>query len=1248
MNKINTRKALNPAYRKHKPIRKEVNNFVTHLKECLVTIKISDQNNESEEHIKDPIKKFLQSTFYQNHLVNTKDRIDLAIYSGENAKSDVAVIIEAKRPSNKSEFLTTESLNRKALQELVLYYLRERIDCGNNNIKHLIATNGYEWFLFKADDFYKYFYSNKALVKEYEAFKSGLKDSSKNELFYNDIAKKYIAEIEDKLPFVYLNFYKSDFDKFSDAHLNTLFKIFSNVHILGHSFGNDSNQLNQAFYHELLHIIGLEEIKEKGKKVINRKTESERDYASLLENTIFTLEDRDYLHNVKTITGDDKAFEIGLELCLTWINRILFLKLLESQLSTYHKGAKEYRFLNSDFIDGFDELNNLFFSALAKKTEERHPKFKDKYKFIPYLNSSLFERNELESETFEISALNDDKIEVYSGTVLKDAKGKRFKGKLNTLDYLFKFLDAFDFATDGTEGISDENETKSLINASVLGLIFEKINGYKEGSFYTPAFITMYMCKETLRKAVVKKFKEQENSEIDNFDDLKAYCHRYFKAEDTARFNAIVNSLKICDPAVGSGHFLVSALNEIIAIKNELGILVDAKGIPLRCDLYIENDELYITDSQGLLFEYNPKDVESVRIQHTLFTEKQTIIENCLFGVDINSNSVKICRLRLWIELLKNAYYTKENELQTLPNIDINIKSGNSLISRFDLTDDLKDAFKGKEVNYSFKDYKAAVEQYKNTNDKQVKRDVLNIINEVKNNFKSSIDKKFANKLINVQKEYNLKEQQLNNLKQFNETITKAEKEKLKELKLAVEKALKEKEEIVNNAIYHNAFEWRFEFPEVLDEEGNYIGFDAVIGNPPYVQLQSLGKIGKDYGTMNFETYTSSGDLYALFYEQGNNVLRDKGLLCFITGSAWMRSNYGKPLRNYFNSKTTPLELIDLSDCEVFDSATVLTNIMLFQKGKEQIPTKALRLTRKDQKLLKELGNYFKTNYIEIEAFTDTAWIISNKELFEIKRKVEEQGVKVKDWELTINRGILTGYNEAFIIPTEIKEKLIQIDPKSSELLKPILRGRDVDRYSYDYAELWLVATFPSRNIDIEEYPAIRDYLKSFGKRLEQTGEKGSRKKTSGKWFEIQDSISYWQEFEKPKIIYPNMTKFLPFTFDNNKYYTNQKCFIITGNNLEYLTAFLNSRLFKICFEENFPELQGNTRELNKVVFEEIPIKQVTSEQNQKFAIKVNEIISLKEENPNADTSDLEKELDQMVYGLYGLSEEEIKIVEEN
>ncbi|WP_233897468.1 type IIG restriction enzyme/methyltransferase [Tenacibaculum piscium] len=1186
MNKINTRKALNPAYRKHKPLRKEVTNFITELQTCINAVKLSDTNNESEEHIKYHFTTFFKNTFYANNYINTKDRIDLAIYTENNPKSEVSVLIEAKKPSNKNEFLKEDNLNKKALQELLLYYLRERIDNNNNSIKHLIATNGYEWYLFKAEDFYTYFFKNKALLKEYQNFRDGLKDSSKNELFYNEIAQKYIGEIQDKLPFVYLNFAQTNFQKLSDAHLNTLYKIFSDVHILGKTFGNDSNQLNKAFYNELLHIIGLEEIKEKGKKIINRKKQENRDYASLLENTIFHIEDRDYLSKIKSIPNNsDKQFNAGLELCLTWINRILFLKLLESQLVTYHQNNQKYRFLHTKFINGFDDLNDLFFSALAKPIEQRHPKYKDKYQEIPYLNSSLFEKNTLENEAFEISALNNDEIQIYNNTVLKNSKGKKQQGKLPTLDYLFQFLDAYDFATDGNEGITDEIETKTLINASVLGLIFEKINGYKEGSFYTPAYITMYMCKETIRRAVVQKFKEQEKNSIETFEDLQAYCSQFFKVDDLKRLNNIVNSIKICDPAVGSGHFLVSALNELIVIKNELRILTDAKGILLNCDIEIVNDELYITNqNNGLLFEYNPKSKESTKIQHTLFHQKQTLIENCLFGVDINPNSVKICRLRLWIELLKNAYYTPKNTLQTLPNIDINIKCGNSLISRFNLNDDLKEAFNNKELNYSFIDYKNAVAEYKDTNDKNRKKEVLQIIEQVKNNFKSTLDNSFIQKYQKIQGTLINEQERQKNLINFGEKIKKSEKDELKKLQIKAQKAFQEKEEITNNAIYHNAFEWRFEFPEVLSEDGNYIGFDAVIGNPPYVDLKNIKLEEKKIYTLNY-SQNKSFDLYSIFLEKSKLLINNFGTISMIIPKPILYNSSLSDIRKII-FKERVLEIVCF-DFLIFDDASVETTIIFFSNEKRENNFK-YNFNFDERTLIPHLDLYE----------TGEPLILESENIINLVRKIENH-ISIENY-IKITRGL------------ELGKKTLNRKNYSFDNSIPLFSGEAITKYSFNKNSIYYVD-----KIELDKYiknldASFLEYPRLLMRRV--------------------DSKPICTLIESNTKIINNLNSIYNISVINK---TLDKRFILSILNSK-LTAFYIKTRFN-SNEKIFPYIR--IEQLKK-----FPLNINTAQTP--FIEKVDKILSIKKENPESDTSVLEKQIDQMVYKLYGLTADEVAIVE--
>ena len=1265
-NQLDPQKALNPAYKKFTPLKKDVDDFAKELEKCISAINVIDSKGESEEHLKSPITKFLSSTFYKDNEINTRERIDLAIYLGADSSSDIGVLLEAKKPSNKSEFPKKEKLNCKAIQELLLYYLKERIDYKNNNIKHLVITNGFEWYFFKAEDFYDTFYKNKELVKEYGQFRDKLKDSSKNELFYDEIAKKYIAKVENQIPFVYVDFKNKSISDLKQKEIVNIYKLFSDVHLLGKSFGNDSNQLNKAFYNELLHIIGLEEIKESGKKLIQRKKDKERDYASLLENAIFTLEDKDYLRKVKNVGNDEnKPFNVGLELCLTWVNRILFLKLLESQLCSYNENAKEYKFLNFEFLNGFDALNELFFSALAKPLQDRHPRYAEKFKNIPYLNSSLFEKSELEDFTFDITALMDEEMNIYSSTVLKDHKGDRLSGKLNTLDYLFKFLDAYDFSAESGV-VSDKHESKTLINASVLGLIFEKINGYKDGSFYTPGLITMFMCKETLRKSIIQKFKEEVNETIETFEDAKDYCQKYFKKDDIKRFNEVVNSIRICDPAVGSGHFLVSALNEMVAIKSELGILADENYNILPCVIEIENDELYISNANGELFDYIRKDPNSLRIQKSIFHEKETLIENCLFGVDINSNSVNICRLRLWIELLKNAYYTEDGELQTLPNIDINIKCGNSLISRFALTDSLKSAFKNKEVNVSIEDYKQAVKDYKITNSKSKKREIEEIINTVKHNFKSTYDNKLKDKLSKALGDYQNEEQRQQNLIAFGETIKKTEKDQLKKLKIKSDQVQKEKEEILNNIIYRNAFEWRFEFPEVLDDEGNFIGFDVIIGNPPYIQLQKMGALSDSLQKVSYETFARTGDIYSLFYELGANIIKQKGLLTYITSNKWMRAAYGESLRKFFAEKTNPLILIDFGGTQIFDTATVDTNILMLSKESNQLKTMACIVK---EKVLNNLSDYFRLHSTNSQFISSESWGILSDIEQSIKAKIEAVGTPLKDWDIRINYGIKTGFNDAFIIDGKKKDELIAEDPKSAEIIRPILRGRDIKKYSYDFADLWIIYVpwhFPLHNDSSikgasqaaedefkKQYSAIYNHLLKFKNELSNrnNAETGVRYE----WYALQRwGSNYWEDFSKQKIVYIEIMtdnaqdgyEFPCFTYDIQDTVVLNTAYIMTGNEVElkYILAILNSKLGRQLVKYYTVQLQQKQfRMLNQYV-SNFPIPKASEERLESFKIKVDRILLHKKNND--DYSIIENELLQEIYSIFDLSLEEIEFIE--
>ncbi|MCO5230493.1 MAG: Eco57I restriction-modification methylase domain-containing protein [Chitinophagales bacterium] len=1043
LKELKPRKALNKAFLKVKPNRFEIEGFKTNL------IALLDRTNdiESEEFHKNLISDFLKDTYYkQNHFINTKGRNDLVIHNGQNANSTVGVIIEVKKPTNKSEMISVGNINKKAFQELILYYLRERITNKNLEVKHLIATNINEWFIFDENLFERLFAQNKSFVRQFENFETSKKTT---DVFYKEIAEPFIAEINSEIEFTYFNI--QDFqkplrntDKTDDNSLVALFKLLSPEHLLKLPFSNDSNSLDKRFYSELLHIIGLTETKEGNKKLIERNKAGERHTGTILEDAIIQLDSLDKLNRLEKPsqfgnTKDEKLFNVALELSITWINRILFLKLLEAQLVTYHKGDKSFSFLNLDKIKNYDDLNSLFFQVLARKYDERNEDVKKDFEKVPYLNSSLFEPTEIEQVTLFISNLKDDKtIPIFSHTVLKDQQGKKRTGNLSTLQYLFEFLDAYDFGAEGGEEIQEDNKT--LINASVLGLIFEKINGYKDGSFFTPGFITMYMCRETIRKAVVQKFNEAKNWNCTTLDEL------YDKIEDRKEANKIVDSIKICDPAVGSGHFLVSALNEMIAVKNDLKILQDREGKRLKeYQVEVVNDELIVTDEEGELFKYNPTSKESQRIQETLFHEKQTIIENCLFGVDINSNSVKICRLRLWIELLKNAYYKNATELETLPNIDINIKCGNSLVSRFAIDADLKHALK--KSKWTIDSYRIAVSTYRNAENKEQKREMERLILEIKQSFSSEIRRndplktrldKLASELYHRFTGTFLFESEVPYGKS-EKALKKQRKAEQEKLEKEINQLNSKVDEIKSNKIFENAFEWRFEFPEVLNDDGDFVGFDVVIGNPPYFIMtkNNMEKLELSHYINNYQAIknASSKNIFNLFIELGIIISNSNSFHSMIVPEGLFETRSYSDTIDLLKNAGSVLNITRIEGM-VFDEANTGNVIYIFGKSKQSAETEQ-RIFKKNQDLVEYSKNedplIFKINNQKTPRLSDFCQLFKGMVVANRKTKIFENQAKnlpnkfllgncISKW--SIDKCFYTDYESLSIIGgTKAKDK---------------------------------------------------------------------------------------------------------------------------------------------------------------------------------------------------------------------------------
>ncbi|MEJ3841450.1 Eco57I restriction-modification methylase domain-containing protein [Campylobacter jejuni] len=1238
---LNEKDFFNPYYRKKQIMQNEFDIFNKALMQYLERLESSQSENE-DYLVANALSPFLTMLNFKTHIKTKqkgKSEIDLSISKDEFSK-DLEVLIEAKKPNSK-EFITHTKVNSKALHETILYYFRNRE--YSFSLKFIIITDFYKFYIFKISEFEELFYKNPSFKKLFEEFcnpNSLFKGNT--EEFYKEVAKLIENSKENLKGFLIDLTFLKDKQKSNFKNLASIYKTFHRDFLLNEFNPNDANSLNNAFYKELLYILGLCESKQNSKLIIAKSEESKEE-----QGTFYTA------INSKL---KEENFETILKLLILWLNRILFLKLIESNLVRFNDD-KNLKFLNFKKIPDFDKLSELFFEVLAKEKSTRK---KSEFAYLPYLNSSLFEKQSIEN-TLEISSLSNDlKLFYYKNTVLKDDKCKAKKGQVGLLEYLFEFLDSFDFGSDEQSEILSQKE---LISSSVLGNVFEKLNGYKEGSFYTPSFITSYMCKESITKVVLDKFNAQFDLDAKNINELR----KSLRKEDKKAQKELLNSIKICDPAVGSGHFLVSALNVMLSIYDELNLFDE------EFYLEVQNDEILITGRKGEFIEYKrpstPKDKAHL-IQQELFHTKKDIIENNLFGVDINPNSCEITKLRLWIELLKHSFYQSfddENyhDLKTLPNIDINIKCGNSLVSYFET---------GKSLNHypnikeRINKYKRIVKDYKEgfyTDKSHINQEIKNLKISFKNfcfadKFKKEM-KSFNDKCEKYSKKYgNFLAVDDENLKFFvsaNLTLFDFdEKEATKEFA-----NLKKEYDNIFNLESNHPFEWRFEFPEILDDDGNFKGFDLIIGNPPYIRQEELKEL-KPHLAKNYKVYKGTSDIYTYFYELGFNVLKDNGVLSYITSNKYTRAGYGEALREFLLKNVKVLECTDLNGIKVFDSATVDTSILCFEKSKSKdnkfkylaLSNEILKTCAYDIGLYKDFAE-FSQNSLSKESFT-----FSDENTSALKAKIERIGTPLKEWQgLNIYRGILTGYNEAFIITTEKRNEILANckdeaeKERTAKLIRKMLRGRDIKRYSYEWAGLWVINThngYKSKNgekteaINIEHYPSLKKYFDEFYPQLEKRADKGLTP------YNLRN-CAYIEEFEKEKIVYPCiMAKEPCFSYETSFAFAMAPANIITSNSdiLKYILAFLNSDFIYLMLRK-FYMGGGIEGELKTNNLEKLPIPKINSK-NQKLADElinlVDEILKAKEQDKNANTQELENKINSLVYKLYNLTEDEIKIIE--
>jgi len=868
-----------------------------------------------------------------------------------------------------------------------------------------------------------------------------------------------------------------------------------------------------------------------------------------------------------------------------------------------------------------DILEPLFYEALAtERDDDYYSRFNCK---IPFLNGGLFE------------PIND-----------YDWKGPGIRLENSIFESIFETFDRFNFTVKEDEPLDKE----VAVDPEMLGKVFENlldvIDRKSKGAFYTPREDVHHMCQQSLIYYLGTNTGIPLN-DIENFiqhgdlaqqitsnsDVYEKYLPVPIK-ENSKKIDDLLKNIKIVDLAVGSGAFPMGMMNEIVKARSILSFLL-----------------------------------KNVRNNYDL---KRETIENSLYGADIDSSAVDIAKLRFWLSLIVDE--SDMTKIKPLPNLDHKIMCGNSLLEEFEgvklfdeklleeipkhdsslieqikiemdqLNQELGEIYTGKKKDNG---RKAEIDKEIKKLERK-KREILSVpkegiqqftLDQIHQNRKKESQRKLA-ELKKFQKIY-FNEQNRKLKKQYAEEIDKIEwgliEETLKEQ--GNEIAMQKLQQYKKNKS-KPFFLWKLYFSEIYQRDNP--GFDVVIGNPPYVRQESI-KHFKVSLESTYKVYNSTSDLYTYFYELGFNVLRNHGVLTFITSNKWMRTAYGNNLRQFFLEKTTLMEIINFGGKAVFESATVDTNILIFKK---EIPT--------DNHLVKinndlpEMGNPSKL--IPQSKFDFT---LGDAKTLPLKTKIENRGTPLKDWNITINYGVKTGFNEAFIIDTETKERLCKEDPKNIEILKPILRGRNIKKYTCEWAGLWLI--FTRRGIDIDQYPSIKKYLFQFYEQIrpKNNDEKTGRKKGPYQWYEIQDNIAYFEDFNKDKIIYPNMTAFLPFCYDTKGFFSNDKSFIMTGESLKYLVAFLNSNLFKFAFKDYFPELLGGTRELRKVFFDKIPVKKISVAEEKPFIDIVDQILSitsvpdyLDSPEKKARVKTLEKEIDQLVYKLYALTPEEIIIVD--
>ncbi|RKX67669.1 MAG: class I SAM-dependent DNA methyltransferase [Thermodesulfobacteriota bacterium] len=920
-------------------------------------------------------------------------------------------------------------------------------------------------------------------------------------------------------------------------------------------------------------------------------------YRGLLIRTVDALDK--IVKRVQTVKKEFESKNINtVDFAKKLLGQIVFLYFLQKKGwfgvergKPWGEGPKDFmrRLFNKEYGDYENFFNGilepLFYEALRtdrSSADHYYSRFNCK---IPFLNGGLFDPiNNYDWVNTEITIPD----ELFSNT-------RRTKeGDIG--DGILDVFDRFNFTVNEEEPL----EKEVALDPELLGKIYEKLNAIRPDNFdeylrvlksgkkgEETKFNKEYGVYYTPREIVHYMCQESLINYLET--ELKKKCPR----EDIEKFVKFADSIHETEEIVIEKEKKIkSGKQETTKYESQLpdSIKSNAKEIDRLladikvCDPAVGSGAFPI----GMMHEI----VKLRRLlllftgtQKTNYGLKRHCIENSLYGVDIDPGAVEICKLRFWLSMIvdeEDIY-----QIKPLPNLDYKIVCGDSLLGF-----------------------------------------PSNLNSPIEKEIQSLMDKYFSE-------------------------INPIEKERLKrQIDERIKYRLEQSEKIFG---YKINFDFPLFFPKVFREKN---GFDVVIENPPYVRQERIKQYKPLLKKTRYEIYNSTSDLYSYFYEKSFKITKPEGIICIISSNKWMRAKYGEKLRNLLKNKTIIKQIIDFNGYSVFE-ATVDTNIILFQKRNPADNSVFFTITIDPTDFkTQSIGEYIKERHIQMEqkSLQETCFVLAENKILKLKEKIEKIGVPLNEWNIRINRGVLTGYNKAFIIDNETKEKLCRDDPKSIEILKPILRGRDIGRYYYRWAGLWVIATFPSKKIDINRYPAVKNYLKSFGKRLEQSGKPGCRKKTPHKWFETQDNIAFWKDFEKEKIVWAGVGKKLEATIVSKDFYINNPANFMVAENLRYLIAIFNAKLTQWYYDKIKTQLgQEGGRFYIYDIFN-LPIPPFTL-QNKSITQRIEQLVDkilsltqssdyLKNKEKQAKVKEYQRQIDQLVYQLYGLTEEEIRIIE--